>query len=458
MKVYQGICSFIVLSLLLLTACKKYVDIQPKGKIVPTTLNDFQLLLNNSNVFNMAGGSTDFMTDDVAFTDTSMFSSLQPYSILNTYEWANNIYNANDNDPDWNGYYQQIYYANIVINGAPGATEGTDTAIATLIAKAKVHRAFSYLGLVNQYATQYDSATAAQDPGVPLLLAPTYTQKLNRATVKAVYDQILSDLGSSVSALPGLPAFNTDPSRTAAYALLARTYLYMGNYPAALLYADSTLQLQNTLLDLRPYGNASSPFVYLGMPLSNQNPEVILMKAADNEDAPILLSPELLNLFSPDDIRFQAFAIGGELLENYNGYFFSYISPLESRHEGPRVGEVYMIKAECQVRTGDIQGGLQTANLLRQMRFSTSTYTPLTATGQQDALAQVLQERRRELMGRGFRLTDLKRLNKDPALAKTVIHPLATGSISQPPNSNLFIFPIAPNVLAANPEIGQSPR
>jgi hypothetical protein len=232
----------------------------------------------------------------------------------------------------------------------------------------------------------------------------------------------------------------------------------MGNYATALLYADSTLQLQNTLLDLRPYANASSPFVYLGMPLSNLNPEVILMKAADNQDAPILLSPELLNLFSPDDIRVQAFAIGGQLLTNYNGYFFSYISPLESRNEGPRVGEVYMIKAECQVRTGDVPGGLQTANLLRQMRFTTSTYTPLTAASQQDALIQVLQERRRELMGRGFRLTDLKRLNKDPAFAKTVVHPLATGSVSQPPNSNLLIFPIAPNVLAANPEIGQSPR
>lgn len=447
-----------LVSISLLSSCHKYVDIQPQGKIVPTTLNDFQQLLNNSTVFNLGSGTTDLMTDDVAFTDTSIFTSMDPAS-LNIYSWASNIYIASQDDPEWNLYYQQIYYANVVISGVPAATNATDTGKTQLIAAAKVHRAYAYLCLVNQYAPQYDSGTAAQDPGVPLLLQPGFTQRLDRASVQAVYDQILDDLHSSIPFLSGLPAAKTDPSKAATYAILARTYLDRSDYSQALAYADSSLQLQNTLLDLRPLATSTSPFDYLALPASNKNPEVILMKASNSQDAPILLSQELLDLLGPDDLRGKVFAIGGQLLSNYNGYLFSYISPLEPPHVGPRVGEMYTIKAECQARLGDIPGAMATINALRVYRINPASYQPLTATDQQTALTIALQERRRELMGRGFRLFDLKRLNKDNALAKTVVHPWSNGSVIQlSPGDNRFIYPVAQKVLAANPEIGQLPR
>lgn len=449
---------FILFLPMLLVSCHKYVDIQPKGKIVPTTLGDFQQLLNNSAVFNLGSGTTDLMTDDVAFTDTSIFTSMDPVS-LNIYSWAEGIYQASQDDPEWNLYYKQIYYANVVIEGAASATNSTDTGRAQLIAAAKVHRAYAYLCLVNQYAPQYDSGTAATDRGVPLLLEPTFTQKLDRASVKDVYAQVLDDLHKAVPSLPGLPVYNSNPSGAAAYAILARAYLDMGRYSDALTYADSTLQLQNTLLDLRPLSTSNSPFDFLGLPASNVNPEVILMKASNQQDAPIMLSQELLDLLGPDDLRRKVFAIGDQLLINYDGYIFSYISPLEAPHVGPRVGEMYTIKAECQARLGDAQGAMQTINALRVYRIDPAKYQLLTAASQQDALMIALQERRRELMGRGFRLFDLKRLNKDPVTAKTVTHPWSNGTTLQlAPNSNRYIYPVAPKILAANPEIGQSPR
>jgi tetratricopeptide (TPR) repeat protein len=444
--------------LLFLAGCKKYVDIQPQGKIVPTTLDDFQKLVNNSAIFNLGSGTTDLMTDDVAFTDTTIFTSLDP-AHLNIYSWAQGIYQGNQDDPEWNLYYQQIYYANIVINGAPAATNATDTGKAQLIAAARVHRAYAYLCLVNQYAPQYDSGTAASTAGVPLLLEPGFTQKLNRATVKAVYDQVLEDLHSAIPSLPGLPVYKTDPSQAAAYAILARAYLDLSSYNNALSYADSALQLQSGLLDLRPLATSSSPFDFLSLPASNLNPEVILMKASNEQDAPILLSQELLDLLGPDDLRAKVFAIGGQLLTNYDGYIFSYISPLEAPHVGPRTGELFTIKAECQARLGDVTGAMQTVNALRVYRIDPSKYTLLTAANAQDALTIALQERRRELFGRGFRLFDLKRLNKSPATAKTVTHLWSNGvNLTQAPGSNRLIYPVAPKILAANPEIGQSPR
>jgi hypothetical protein len=447
-----------LLVLLLLTACRKYVDITPQGKIVPTTVADFRLLLNNSDVFNLAGGTTDLMTDDIAFTDPAMFTGVRPLSVLNIYSWAADNYQPQEEDEEWNLYYKQIYYANVVIAGLNGISGGDEGEKQLLISEARVHRAFAYLMLVTQYTLQYDAATAGQDAGVPLLLEPGYTQSLERAPVQKVYAQVLDDLQRAAALLPGLPASKIHPSKAAAFALLSRAYLTMRNYPQAGAYADSTLQLQNTLYDLRAFANSTNPFDFLSIPESYQHPEVILMKAAYNQDAPLMLSPELLNLLGPDDLRRKVFGIGDQLLYNYNGYFFSYISPFESRHVGPRVGEMYVTKAECQARAGDAPGAMATLNSLRKQRFAVDKYVPLTATDAQDALVKSLAERRRELMGRGYRLADLKRLNKEPGFTKVITHPWSSGDITLAPNSHRYIYPVAIKILATNPEIGQSPR
>ncbi|HEY9257435.1 RagB/SusD family nutrient uptake outer membrane protein [Chitinophaga sp.] len=230
-----------LLLVLLFTACRKYVDITPQGKIVPTTVADFRLLLNNSDVFNLAGGTTDLMTDDIAFSDPAMFTGVRPLSVLNIYSWATDNYQPQEEDEEWNLYYKQIYYANVVITGINGVKDGTGNEKQSLIGEAKVHRAFAYLMLITQYAAQYDAATASKDPGIPLLLEPGYTQSLERATVQAVYDQVLADLHSAAAVLPDLPASKIHPSKAAALAILSRAYLSMRNYPQAGLYADSTL-------------------------------------------------------------------------------------------------------------------------------------------------------------------------------------------------------------------------
>lgn len=444
--------------LVLCSACHKYVEIEPKGKVLPTTLNDFQLLLNNNRIFNLSGGNTDLMTDDVDFRDVDMFTKENP-ATLNIYSWAEVIYQADEDDAEWLLYYKQVYTANVVIDGAANVKDATAAEKAALIVKAKVHRAYAFLCLVNQYAPQYAEGTAAKDAGIPLLLEPTYTASLERASVKTVYEQIVNDLTASIEALPDLPTVKTDPSKAAAYALLARTYLYMGHYADALKNADNALKLQSTLLDLRYLADSNNPFDFLGIVATEENPEVIFMKAAYNQDAPIFLSQELIDLLGPDDLRFKVFAIGDHLLSDYDGYQFSYISPLEARHVGPRVSEMYLIKAECQARAGDFSGAVQTANIVRQQRFAPAKYVALTATGPQEALTKVLEERRRELMGRGFRLPDLKRLNLEPALAKTVTHTWRNGAtITLKPGSNRYIFPVGPKIINMNPEIGQSPR
>jgi len=440
-------------------SCKKYVEVQPKGRITPTTVSDYQLLLNNTTIWNASFGTNDFLTDDIEITDAALLTQISSREIYNIYQFSDYYYQVSQDDPEWNLFYKQIYTANVIIEGLPTAGSGSDAQKQEMTAEAKVHRAYAYLCLVNQYAKHYD-LSADSSLGVSLLLNPTYTQNLKRESVKNIYTQILSDLNSSLSVLPSLPSNKAAPSQAAAYALLARTYLYMGDYANALTNANQSLALQSTLLNLNNYPTTGT-LPGFALPLAQNTPEVILLKACASQytDVPLGLSAELLQLLGTKDLRYILYSYNGpDLGTAATGRYFAYFAPLEPRNEGPTVGEMMLIKAECLARMQQGQNGLSVVNTLRQARFKPSEYTALTAPDDATALLLILQERRKELFGRGFRLFDLKRLNLNTTMSKIVSHPFGNQTLTLAPGSNRYIYPIPQSVIGANPEIVQNPR
>lgn len=462
--------TLLILLIMGLSSCRKYVEIEPQGKIIPSTVNDYQLLMNNSTVFNLSYGSVEYATDNVALLNDAFINSFE-IQHLNIYKWSELFYQPNEDDPEWNLFYAQVYNANVVIQGVPNAKSGDENLKQQLIAQAKVHRAYAYLCLVNLYAKAYRSGTAATDPGVPLLTEPGYTQNLKRASISAVYDLILSDLNAGAAILPALPASKTTPSKSAAYALLARAYLYMGDHQKALDNASLSLGIQSALFNLNPYINAGAgsglpPGFFL--PTSQDNPEVILMKASSDGGGNFPLSPELMSLLGTKDLRayFFTYYVGPDGdptgIFTYPGTYHSYFAPFEtvsgSTQMGPTVPEMMLIKAECLARTQNAQAGLAVVNELRKTRFKPADYTPLTAGTDDDGLRVILEERRRELFCKGARLFDLKRLNNDPKLARTIVHPLKTEQFTLAPGANRYVYPVPVKVINANPEIEQNPR
>jgi hypothetical protein len=123
----------------------------------------------------------------------------------------------------WNGWYQVIFRANIVLDNAPSVTD--DIAIRDRrVGEAKFLRAWAYFDLVSQWG------------GVPL-----YTTTVKgvdefqpRADVAAVYALITKDLQDAAAVLPGKSG--TDKGRAtnaAANALLARVLMQNGDYGGA---------------------------------------------------------------------------------------------------------------------------------------------------------------------------------------------------------------------------------
>ncbi|OMP76395.1 RagB/SusD family nutrient uptake outer membrane protein [[Flexibacter] sp. ATCC 35208] len=452
--------SMLLLSGLALTSsCSKYTDVKTQGSLIPSAIDNYRYLLNGTSTFEPGGMMTDLAAADVAIVDSAQQETIEGYSdylfIRNVYTWKAPIFEVTtSHDPDWDTYYGRIYNCNIIVNEVPTSTGGTDSAKAELIAEALTHRADAYLNLVNEYAKPYGT-TSSSDLGVPLVLTPDLNQKLNRATVATVYNKIEADLKIALQSLPTASSYNTLPDKAAAYSLLARFYLLKSDYVNAGLYADSTLELQNTLNDL---GTINT------IPYRKSDPEIIFGKIAASgfTYSPYILrlSDDILNLLGTSDMRYQLFTndAASYFGSDYTGRYFSREQiNYENRNIGTSVPEMILIKAESLARAGDATGAMEEVNVLRQKRFQAADYVAMTATDKNDAIVKVIEERRREFMCRLLPWMDQRRLKDDPLFTKTYTRTWQGQTYTLDPSSNRYVFPIATYNISLNPEIEQNP-
>ncbi|MBS0030728.1 RagB/SusD family nutrient uptake outer membrane protein [Chitinophaga sp. 22321] len=452
MKKYYSILA-IALSALLLPACGKYTDIKTAGAITPSDYTSFRYLMNNNEVLERGMDAPDITSDDITLPDAVIQQNTGTDN-MRQYMWNADFYDVTTADPDWKNLYAAIYNCNLVTDQVMNSSGGTITLKKQVLAEAKVHRAYNYFTLVNMYARQYDKTSSATEPGVPLLLKADVAVTAKRATVAEVYNSILDDLHTATADLPLHNTYNIYPSKAAAYALLARVSLQMGDYANAGSYADSTLLIQNGLLNL------PAVTVY---PQRIDDPEIILSKASPNSHAYYayqVLSNDLLALYQPDDYRYsyltQTLSLSGV---NYRIYAKEIVSG-NNRNIGLAVPEVMLIKAESLARAGQANAAMGMINTLRAKRFTAAAYTPLTAAGATDALVKVLEERRRELCCRCIRWFDQKRLFTDARFAKSITRTnVATGeTFTLSPGGNRYMFPVPAYNIQLNPALEQNPR
>lgn len=88
---------------------------------------------------------------------------------------------------------------------------------------------------------------------------------------------------------------------------------------------------------------------------------------------------------------------------------------------GITTSEVYLVKAEAACRIGKVSEALSALNTLRQSRWNKNVvYLAVTESNKERLLSLVLEERRKELVFRGRRWADLKRLNLDNQFKKII--------------------------------------
>src|SRR3546814_963366 len=80
---------------------------------------------------------------------------------------------------------------------------------------------------------------------------------------------------------------------------------------------------------------------------------------------------------------------------------------------GLATDEVYLIRAECYARTGNVSAAMEDVNTLLEKRCKAGTFFPFSAQTAEAALSFLLTERRKELVLRGLRCTGLRSLHPD---------------------------------------------
>ncbi|WP_168196224.1 RagB/SusD family nutrient uptake outer membrane protein [Echinicola soli] len=438
-NIFHSITMIISLTVLL-SSCEEFLEAKPEKSIVtPTTLEDFRAVLDNvvtalnfTPALGVISGDDTFL-DDEGFTGLSLWQK-------NCYLWQRPVFDQTMVLSDWSSCYEGILYANVVLEGI-AKTGGGLPEYSTLRGEALFHRAFAYFQLLQFFAPAYDPAGDNLGPAVPLRLSPAVHQDLERASVSDCYAQMVTDLGDAAALLEDRSSPASRPSRQAALALLSRIHLVMGNYDKAREEARNALNIYDRLLDY------SSLDLDGGNPFSEFNDEVIFyarMLDYGYFDSQVHRVDTLLyNAYDEDDLRKRAFFSVRELGNiNFTGSY----TGSNDYFSGLAVPELLLTIAETSVRMGDPAGAERALGTLLKSRYRPGAIVPsgLEGLGTREMLQKVLSERRKEMVLRGMRWSDLKRLNKDPATAKVLEKKIEGKIYRLEPDDEKYVLPIPP--------------
>lgn len=390
----------------------------------------------------------------------------------------------------WTGYYYAITNVNNFLDNVDKivTTVAADAATISLFkGEAYLMRAYYYHQLVLLWAKDYEPATAATDPGVPLILKFDITLRPKRSTVAEVYTQILADIAQAKTLLTttGVKS-STKLTKDCITALEARVQLCMHNYSGAVTTANSlissgTYPLINTAAALKAmWINDNSTEVifqlFASQPseLANANSIYLGFNPTLNKYVPDFVPQKwVIDLYDDADIRKQVYLekkvlyIQGTTfndiycINKYPGNPTLFTAATTNYQQKPkvfRVAEMYLISAEAAAQAPATEvAALTTLNQLRTARGLTAL-SGLTGTA---LMNSIKDERLRELLCEGNRLDDLKRwkmgmVRKAPQNLNLITPGADFEQKSVPAGDPKFVWGIPANDITTNPNLVQN--
>lgn len=439
----------IILTIFFLTGCKKYLDYKPDNSLaIPKTYNDFSALLKNPDVFNYGskGGTPNYgevSCDDYFLPQSTIAALRTPLLQIYTFQRPDNadeITSAND----WFLSYAQIYYSNLCLENVQPSS---DKKWEELRGQALFYRSHNFLNLVWNHGKAFQESSST-DPGIVLRSTTNYYEKNSRATVKQCYERIIEDTKEAAKILPDLPENVFLPSRASSYGLLARTYLSMREYDSAYKYADLCLEIKNYLLDYNnvnlTVNNPFTPFAFSltdGEVIYYTEMNTTLLGNYISASGGSRVDTTLYQEYENDDLRKIGFFQANGTYHNFKGTY----GKRNYLFTGFATNEMYLIRAECRARLNNTKEALDDLNHLLRKRY-TPNFVPLQLNDQGEILKRILLERRKELLFRGLRWIDIKRLNLEGYNISTKRNAMGT-SYELAPNSDQYSLPLPERVV-----------
>lgn len=456
----KKILYYAIASLLTLSSCS--MDLNPEGSIPDkdalVSVKDYESFCNglNSMMRGITSGDyivlSDIQLDDFNAVIGNGNRRMEFYngSILPSTGEIGSIYS---------GYYSAIAQTNFFLGYAvekmndASLTEKDKNALKNYVGQAYFFRAYCYNSLADKFCQSYKNCNELDKEGLGLSLQLTYAPTAEndkypgRSSMKDTYAQILSDLNNAKDLLSEYEKYNNvEPASNAIYvtsdaakALLARVYLNMGDYKNAADYAQE-------LINSKRYPLIRNKNEFYEMWLNDTGSEVIWMVAADyshkgaasgsafcnNDQNPDYVpNNDAIYLFEEVDSRWIAWfdTKGGAQfnISNSGGSASLYLfrkypgnpSLQDQSSSGSnyinmakplRIGEMYLIAAEANYCMGT-NGEPDAKKYLSELESARDARGYKASMTGQALFNELCKERRRELMGEGLRMADLKRWN-----------------------------------------------
>lgn len=456
---------YVASTTLLFSSCEKTVGINPPlNEITTAQVFSTDKLATSA----LAGIYTGLASATTQNTITPVYNSLYADDLAyigvnpTLSEAANNSYSVVSTFPAtiFSEWYNIIYRANSVIEGLQ-KFEGTSAPVKKqLTAESKVIRAYCYFNLINTFGD------------VPLVLTTDVTVSAlqPKETVSNIYKQIILDLTDGKTNLPdnysGSSNTRLGVNKFVATALLARTYLFTGDYAAAESNASEVIAA-STLYSMIPPAmmatgvwtkNNAESIWQMSSPIAITNQYTVEAGTFLNTAT---TSPQfeirnaLVQQFNANDLRRKNWmrTYGSGVNARILPYKYKYATNADAVTAGIsesqtvlRLAEQYLIRAEARARIGtNITGARADMNVIRARAEAALSITSDPAT----LLQEILLESRKEFFcEQAYRWFDIKRLGQADAILST---------IKPGYKSTAKLLPIPTANIDANPNLTQNP-
>ncbi|TDS12339.1 RagB/SusD family nutrient uptake outer membrane protein [Sphingobacterium paludis] len=388
----------------LLSSCSNYLDVKPDaGLATIERASELYALLDNEFVMHAQIITGEDLADNYYVLDQTWNASGSEIA-RNKY-----IYSSTENDEvGWSLIYEEVYYTNVVLERVEELRERLTPAIYNEIkGTALFYRSLAFFEALTIFSMPYRVGENEDALGIPLRTTADVNISFPRAAVGACYRKIFEDLAMSVDLLPSTTAVQTRPSKRAARALQARVAFDIADYERAFAFAQLVLQEESTLLNFATINHTAA------LPFDMYNIEVIHYTNRFSE----FLAPQrsivdsvLYASYTDTDYRKRCyFQFNADANAIFKG---SFLQARNTQFTGLSTSEMYLTCIESALRTNREEAARQWLEPYFRMRYM-PTGIPNMAISTTELLALVQSERRKELIYRNRRWSDIRRRNLD---------------------------------------------
>lgn len=441
--------SFYILTCMLLygaLSCKKEDEWLEKkynlGDVTPTTISDFQKLLDNDGVMNSGFTGIGLNGCDNFFLLTADWQSAAVIP-RNSYVWTKDVFEGST-PTDWSAAYSMVEYSNVVLDGLVKLNPGLSVADYNVArGSALFFRSVAFYNLAQVFCKRFNQSTM-NEPGIPLRLTSDINVKSARDPIEKVYIQIIQDLKQAEALLPEFPLRKTRPSSLSCDGYLSRAFLNMGYYDSCIRYSTMVLNKFDTLID---FSKISTTATNSFPNFKTGNPEVIfwasnLTSSTVRPNSRSYVDSILYKAYVNDDLRKSVFYKVVSSTENKIVFKGSYTGTI-NLFGGIGVNEILLNRAEAYARVNLLDDALKDINRLLMSRFKPGTYIPFNSSDQMEVLDFIIAERRKELpFTAQLRWEDLRRLNEEPRYQTILIRVINGQTYTLSPNDRRYVYPI----------------